>query len=363
MLGRTTVVAVRSGGRAVQGSRSRLSGALIARSRGAHDACAIASAVATARTAASVASRSRAFSSTTRLGAYLEACGATWGENADLPEVIPGADGRSFSWRLDLPQERLQSFRRGDMLESPSVTVSSGRRVRFQFFPKGDLGGEGETDQCSLWLWGADASDLGPFQLTIGEASERSHGASEFCSLEDAMGGSSSVDIQLRLQNEVPSQEQVETQNVQQSLQLTGLERAEWQVFRIRDLVAKGDLHTSPPFRFHHVLLGDMYLELLPGTDLITLFFRCRVPTMKLRVGLSVGSAFSKSFIALGKTTYEDDLKAAMCLQVNLKAPGVLEPDGSLKVSCNLEEVVSIPPQLRDMIPKLDERALWPKRL
>merc|ERR1712157_18781 len=122
-----------------------------------------------------------------------------------------------------------------------------------------------------------------------------------------------------------------------------------------------GVLTSSPPFRFHHVLLGDMYLELLPGVphpEHCTVFFRCRVPTMKLRVGIAVGTSFSKSFVALGKSTYEDDLKAGNCLQVNIDAPGVLGPDGSLTVRCALEEVATIPATLRDMIPKLDERAL-----
>jgi len=48
---------------------------------------------------------------------------------------------------------------------------------------------------------------------------------------------------------------------------------------------------------------------------------------------------------------------------VNFEAPLVLGEDGSLTVRCNLEEVVTIPPGVRDMIPRLDERASWPKRL
>merc|ERR1712083_325291 len=119
---------------------------------------------------------------------------------------------------------------------------------------------------------------------------------------------------------------------------------------------------SSPPFRFHHVLLGDMYLELLPGVphpEHCTVFFRCRVPTMRLQVDITAGNSFSKSFEALGRTTAEDDLRAGSFLQVNLDAPGVLESDGSLLVRCALEKVVQIPANLRELIPKLDERASW----
>merc|ERR1712217_193182 len=100
------------------------------------------------------------------------------------------------------------------------------------------------------------------------------------------------------------------------SLKLIGLEQAEWQIFQVKQRLSAGELVTSPPFRFHHVLLGDMYLELLPGVphpEHCTIFFRCRVPTMQLRVGIAVGTSFSKSFVALGKSTYEDDLKAGNC--------------------------------------------------
>jgi len=153
---------------------------------------------------------------------------------------------------------------------------------------------------------------------------------------------------------------------VQQSLQLTGLQRAEWQVFDVERLLRTGRLVTSPPFRFHHVLLGDMYLELQPGiphAEHCTIFFRCRVPTMKLRVDITVGSTFSKSFVALGRSTRKADLEAGNCLGVNLYAPDVLRADGALTIRCALEEVVQIPATLRDMIPRLDERAHWPKRL
>jgi len=84
---------------------------------------------------------------------------------------------------------------------------------------------------------------------------------------------------------------------------------------------------------------------------------------MQLRVDISVGDAFSKSFVALGRSTPAADSKNGACLGINLDAPNVLGNDGSLTVRCLLEEVVQIPPALRDMIPRLDERALWPKRL
>jgi len=229
---------------------------------------------------------------------------------------------------------------------------------------------------CSLWLWtDQDQKDLGRFHLRLG-TTERSGGASEFCRLEDVLINGM-VEVSARLEAADPAAESEGASaasdaaldapiGATQSLQLTGLQLADWRIFRARRLLGSPDLVTSPPFRFHHVLLGDMYLEMLPGqehAELCTLFFRCRVPTMKLRVGLSVGATFSNSFESLGRNTPEDDLKKGACLQVNLKAPGVLTPEGDLAVRCVLEEVVSIPPALQDMIPKLDERAAWPKRL
>jgi hypothetical protein len=84
---------------------------------------------------------------------------------------------------------------------------------------------------------------------------------------------------------------------------------------------------------------------------------------MKLKVKIDIGNTFSKSFTALGRSSIEENEASGTCLEVNLCAPGVIDPDGSLLVRCSLEEVVSLPAALKDMIPKLDERALWPKRL
>jgi len=301
----------------------------------------------------------------TTLGAYLERCGATWGDASDVHTVTTSEDGHRFSWRVDLAEETLQAVRRGEVFESPQFAISPGKAARFQLYPKGDDACVGE-DTCSLWLI-TDGRDLGPLKLRVGSAAEKSAGASDFCSLTEALGGGNSLDVELRLEKSSTAQQaQVPCSSpigVQQSLQLSGLERADWQVFDVRELVARGELHSSPPFRFHHVLLGDMYLELKPVNDLCAILFRCRVPTMKLQVEISVGDSFSKSFVALGRNSPSDDLKTENCLRVNLYAPGVLGPDGSLKVACRLEKVVSIPSTLRDMIPKLDERALWPKRL
>ncbi|CAJ1362018.1 unnamed protein product [Effrenium voratum] len=109
-----------------------------------------------------------------------------------------------------------------------------------------------------------------------------------------------------------------------------------------------------------------MYLELVPGVqhpELCAVLFRCRVPTMQLQVTLSVGSSFSRTLVAQGKATLEEDLLAGHFLQVNLDAPGVLAEDGSLTVQCKLDEVVTIPQSLAQMIPALDQRVNWPKRI
>jgi len=226
---------------------------------------------------------------------------------------------------------------------------------------------------CSLWLW-TDSHTIRRFRLRAGNV-EREGGASAFCRLEDALCDGM-LKVGLQLEEDVaaeqadaqvaPAAQEKAAATVHQSLQLTGLQLAEWRIFDVEQLLSTGELVTSSPFRFHHVLLGDMYLELLPGVphpEHCTVFFRCRVPTMKLRVEITAGEAFSRSFVALGRSACEADLKDGNCLGVNLSAPGVLQTDGSLVVRCALEEVVLIPGALRDMIPKLDERAHWPKRL
>eukprot|EP00928_Gymnodinium_smaydae_P002916 TRINITY_DN11065_c1_g2_i2.p1 TRINITY_DN11065_c1_g2~~TRINITY_DN11065_c1_g2_i2.p1 ORF type:complete len:365 (+),score=72.24 TRINITY_DN11065_c1_g2_i2:83-1177(+) len=298
--------------------------------------------------------------STTHLTEYLERCGANWNENF-LPQEVQSEDGRRFRWRVDLPEERLRHLRRGQLLESPSFQISEESRARFQLYPKGDESCQDDS-KCSLWLV-TDNTELGPLRLKIGNV-ENSGGSAQFCSLQEALNGGESLEVSLELAEATGAAPRAaDVVPVEQSLQLTGLEYAEWRIFNIQELLKSDTLYSSPPFRFHHVLLGDMYLELYPGPELCTLFFRCRVPTMKLQVNVSVGSAFSKSFIAVGKATYQDDLKTGSFLHVNLDAPGVLDSDGALKVNCTLEAVVSIPNGLRDMMPKLNERALWPKRL
>merc|ERR1712039_404967 len=162
---------------------------------------------------------------------------------------------------------------------------------------------------------------------------------SDFCQLTDVLKDGT-IEVALQLPEEPPEADTADPVVVQQSLQLTGLQLAEWRVFGIADLLRRppaagieGNLVSSPPFRFHHVLLGDMYLELLPGVPHpghCLVLFRSRVPTMKLQVEISVGDAFSKSFISLGRTTPGDDLNTDSFLQVNLDASGVLEADGSL---------------------------------
>jgi hypothetical protein len=224
---------------------------------------------------------------------------------------------------------------------------------------------------CSLWLL-SDTEDGGRFQLRAGNATAREGGASEFCMLSDALGGGNSLELEVQLPGGTPASSAApenSLQGVAQSLQLTGLQLAEWRVFNARAALGATDtasIISSPPFRFHHVLLGDMYLEAqasAAGSELCTLFFRCRVPTMRLKVELSVGNSFSNSFIAEGKNTPEVDHKNGACLQVNLDIPDVVDADGTLVVRCALEEVVSMPASVRDMIPRLNERASWPKRL
>lgn len=298
----------------------------------------------------------------------MERCGQVWCEAAEVRDVVASEDGRSFVWQVDLPAERLAALRQGEPLESRPFDFGAvgpkgrGVRARFQLFPKGDAscGAEGT---CSLWLC-TDSREPLSIRLRAGSV-EREGGSSEFCRLEDVLRDGS-LEVVVTLQSLRVDHAGADCSAVQQSLQLTGLQVAEWRLYNVGELCRAKQLVTSPPFRFHHVLLGDMYLELLPGAvhpEHCALFFRCRVPTMRLRVAVAVGEAFAKTFEAVGKSSAEEDLKASRCLEVNLDVPSVLGPDGSLTVRCALEEVVTIPPALRDMIPKLDERASWPKRL
>jgi len=302
-------------------------------------------------------------SSATNLGKYLMRYGGnSWDQLTEVHQVQASPDGRAFRWQVNLPEERLAAMRRGESIESPPFALGPGGRARFQFFPKGDSDTSTEG-MCSLWLC-TDSYERAPLKLALG-STVRDSGSSEFCRLQDALKGNA-VEVSLLLDAAGGEELAGPQVQVEQSLQLTGLEMAEWRIFRASTSLRRGELVVSPPFRFHHVLLGDMYLELLPGVphdEHCSILFRCRVPTMKLRVGVSAGDAFARSFEALGKSTPEFDLQVGACLQVNLDAPGVMDSDGSLKVRCILEEVVQIPPALRDMIPKLDERALWPKRL
>jgi len=300
----------------------------------------------------------------TRLSAYFERCGATWGEASDVHDVVVSEDKQNVSWRVDLPKDRLEALRSGDALESPLFDLGHGRRGRFQVFPKGDRDCKA-PGMCSVWLISDSQEQAGAPHLRVGDFA-REGGASEFCLLEEALRDGQ-LEVGLRLDGAQTEEAQGITQTaVQHSLRLTGLRVAEWCIYRSKERHRSGEVVSSPPFRLHHVLLGDMYLEFLPSVPHEghgTLLFRCRVPTMKLRVTLAAGEAFSKTFVASGRATPKEDIAAGNFLAVNLAAPGVLSSEGTLSVRCTLEDVVSIPGPLRDMIPKLDERALWPKRL
>lgn len=301
----------------------------------------------------------------TSLGAYLESCGAVWGDAYEAEPVQLADEGRRCSWRVAMPAERLASLRPGDMLESPTFTLPGGCRGRFQLFPKGETD-EMEPGHCSLWLC-ADAPVLENIRLRLGKA-EAPCGSATFCRLEDALQGDV-MDLSLELDTaEAAAQAPPE---VEQRLLINDLQYAEWQLFqawRINEK-ARGNgsgFVSSPPFRFHHVLLGDMYLELIPDVpnkDLCAVMFRCRVPGLSMKVSLSIGTAFSKTLMSQGTATIQEDLVAGQYLQVNLRAPGVLAEDGSLTVQCALDQVVSMPRQLEEMIPRLDERVNWPKRI
>mmetsp|Transcript_14 Transcript_14/g.25 ORF Transcript_14/g.25 Transcript_14/m.25 type:complete len:357 (+) Transcript_14:69-1139(+) len=300
----------------------------------------------------------------TQLGRYLESCGATWGEPMVVHNVETSEDGTKFTWKLDLDPQWLHAIRPGDIFESPPFDMPTlGQRARLQFFPKGDVHCK-DRSNCSIWLC-TDAPPNLQMKMRIGDV-ERTSGSSDFCNFEDAIRDGSIV-IHMEVAPPSPDATPQKPPVVHQSLQLQGLEVAEWRLFNAADLLRSGQLVTSPPFRFHHVLLGDMYLELLPREDLpghCAVFFRCRVPTMRLGVKLEDSSgAFCKTFESIGKSSPEDDLKASRFLGINAAAPRVIQPDGSLTIRATLEQVVAIPGKLAELMPRLDERVHWPKRL
>lgn len=184
--------------------------------------------------------RRRSFSSTpgrTTLGAYLERCGANWGDAYDV-EPIQEASGR-FTWRAEMPPERLAGLRAGDMLESPTFQLQGGCRGRFQLFPLGDSDSLAEG-LCSLFLC-ADAPVLENFQLRLGRVT-RDSGASEFCRLEEALqDGFMEVSLELEQRPDVP----FEPPEVEQSLFIEELQRAEWQLFQASRL--KKTAMVQPP--------------------------------------------------------------------------------------------------------------------
>eukprot|EP00811_Abedinium_folium_P002878 NODE_12648_length_1212_cov_3.655300.p1 GENE.NODE_12648_length_1212_cov_3.655300~~NODE_12648_length_1212_cov_3.655300.p1 ORF type:complete len:363 (+),score=126.82 NODE_12648_length_1212_cov_3.655300:109-1089(+) len=315
-----------------------------------------------ARGGAIAGQRAQSTEATTQVGAHLERCGAVWGKAAAVPPVETSADSKTFSWRLELPPEILETFRQGEMIESQAFAIAPNSIARFQLYPKGDAGCKAKG-MCSLWLL-SDQDTLDGLRLRIGDT-VRPAGHSEFCELADGV-----VDVGLELTTLL---QPMPRPRVRQSLQLTGLQQADWRIYSLRDLYqhasvggAGAELVTSPPFRFHHVLLGDMYLEMvlgLPYPTHCTFFFQCRVPTMQLRVSLQVGDFFKRSFVAAGRRTRVEDLREDNCLQVNLAAPGVLTAEGDLIIQCTLEEVISLPQNLHHMIPQLDARTKWPKRI
>eukprot|EP00439_Symbiodinium_sp_Y106_P069806 s457_g12.t1 len=239
--------------------------------------------------------RGRRFSSLepgrTSLGAYLESCGAVWGDAYEVEPVQLADEGRRCSWRVAMPAERLASLRPGDMLESPTFTLPGGCRGRFQLFPKGETD-EMEPGHCSLWLC-ADAPVLENIRLRLGSV-EAPRGSPTFCRLEDALQ-SDVMNLSLELDTaEAAAQAPPE---VEQRLLINDLQYAEWQLFQAGRIDEKARVNgsgfvSSPPFRFHHVLLGDMYLELIPDVpnkDLCAVMFRCRVPGLSMKVSLSIG--------------------------------------------------------------------------
>lgn len=303
--------------------------------------------------------------SSTALGNFLRERGADRISIAEVSNVEAAEDSNRFSWRVTLPYGGAGSFRRGDAIDSPSFRVNSRSRARIQFFPAGDSSCDQEG-MCSLWVW-SDGPGVRPHSLRVGNV-ERPGGATDFCRLDEVLQNDHVlIEMEVREDN-ADSMTSVAHQprtSGGQSLHMTELQQAEWRIHGLQHFDCAKAIE-SPPFRMHHVLLGDMYLEVHPNTpheQFGTIFFRCRVPTMVLQVQICAGAAFSKTIMARGRSTHAEDVTAGECLVVNFRAPDVFDSKGDLCITAKLEEVVSLPKELHQMIPQLNERALWPKRL
>lgn len=116
----------------------------------------------------------------------------------------------------------------------------------------------------------------------------------------------------------------------------------------------------SAPFRLRHVLLGDFWLELIANPDgTALLFFKCGYPDLGVRVQLEVSENFTKTFVAKGRASVGEDMKAEAYLRVNKfmdsgNTGGESQETDSdfseLTIKAELLELVKIPKKLRGVV-------------
>lgn len=123
----------------------------------------------------------------------------------------------------------------------------------------------------------------------------------------------------------------------------------------------------STPFRLHHVLLGDFWLEFVPHTPnpgYGSVFFKCGYPDLGVKVNLQLlgpegdssssespePSNFSKEFVSLGRASIKEDIDAGAYLSVNFNQADSWAGDGEIRVKAQLRELVKLPGKLRGVV-------------
>jgi len=103
----------------------------------------------------------------------------------------------------------------------------------------------------------------------------------------------------------------------------------------------------SPPYRLHHVLLGDMWFELHPNTPhprYASIFFRIGQPELVMQVRVRVGP-FDKILTVSGGSDIDEARRTEQFLATNLEAPNVWSDlnNGELEITAELVNIAALP--------------------
>lgn len=132
------------------------------------------------------------------------------------------------------------------------------------------------------------------------------------------------------------------------TLTVLGEHAAKWTVgFGPNPLATMNEPLVSPPFRLHHVLLGDMWFELHPNTPhprYASIFFRIGQPELVMQVRVKVGP-FDTTLNVTGGADIDDARKTESFLAANLEVPTVWSDleNGELNIIVELMNIVRLP--------------------